>query len=156
MEKALDGKLRDKNSHRGDKRLMLMERGKCTQWEQLWSQKHWHWLECLISFNAEKMALKRRKWNQPWQQRTPVSEKSWKGFTSCLHHSKHNSQTRYFLNSLNIANYCDSIQIFPLNCWKWHFFSFFFLFSKEEWSLQHKLERTEARIQTLEAQVKKI
>lgn len=34
------------------------------------------------------------------------------------------------------------------------FFSIFTL--KEEWSLRHKLERAEARIQTLEAQVKKI
>lgn len=124
MEKALDGKLRDKNIHRGDKRLMLMERGKCTQWEQLWSQKHWHWLECLISFHAEKMALKRRKWNQPWQQGTALSEKSWKGFTGCLHHSKHSSQTRYFLNVLNIANNYDSIQIFPPNSF------FFFLHSR--------------------------
>ncbi|XP_039471143.1 coiled-coil domain-containing protein 33 [Oreochromis aureus] len=89
MEKALDGKLRDKNSHRGDKRLMLMERD---------GLKNKEMKSALAAENARLRKELERIHQLPAPLKTQQSD-------------------------------------------------------QEEWSLQHKLERTEARIQTLEAQL---
>ncbi|XP_025764677.1 coiled-coil domain-containing protein 33 isoform X1 [Oreochromis niloticus] len=89
MEKALDGKLRDKNSHRGDKRLMLMERDGLKQKEMK---------SALAAENARLRKELERIHQLPAPLKTQQSD-------------------------------------------------------QEEWSLQHKLERAEARIQTLEAQL---
>ncbi|XP_026031645.1 coiled-coil domain-containing protein 33 [Astatotilapia calliptera] len=89
MEKALDGKLRDKNIHRGDKRLMLMERDGLKKKEMK---------SALAAENGRLRKELERIHQLPAPLKTQQSD-------------------------------------------------------QEEWSLRHKLERAEARIQTLEAQL---
>lgn len=169
MEKALDSKLGEENKQSGDKRLVAKkQRGRWNQWgEGTMCLKKKQLVETSLHAAQVKLTTERIRSSQPWRQKTLVSDKSWTGFASSLPQSSYSSLHRCSCSFKLLFKQCENGLKVKISCFEDDIEKCLSEIStchvppqtndalpfKERLSLLNKLEKAEARVQTMEAQV---